>query len=291
MCVVALGRPGQGVLPRVTRSGAHLISRSQTFNGQCRDFLGIMCNQRLDSVDVLLARLVSHSDLDAEVIASQGARTESLDDDLTWDLLYEQGFDVRLRTYLSGVGHPRHPNVIAAIGVERFEREANDPLLRARLFLRMMTGSDLIPLDPEWSIKVRFLGLPPRRQRVLTSMHRLQVFYEHGDGARRVAGSRMVLDAPIPAPVRHSRTSRRAFFLNLTRPPRSTCALATRIARSRLTWDYATCSARIRRVWRLRLGCTGRYSIRQILIRRRFSFCVDPALAMKLWCPISSCAC
>ena len=84
-----------------------------------------------------------------------------MDDDETWDLIYEQAFDIRLRAYLSGVGHPNHPNVIAAIGSERFEREAEDPLLRARLFVKMMSGSDLVPLDPSWSIQVRFADIPP----------------------------------------------------------------------------------------------------------------------------------
>ena len=177
---------------------------SQTFNSRCRDFLAVLCNQRLRSVDALLSRVFSRSDLDAEAIASQGARSESLDDDPTWDLVYEQGFDLRLREYLSGVGHPNHPNVIAVIGVDRFEREADDPLLRARLFLKAVTGSDLVPLDPKWSIQVRVIACDAHYVHVLMDLP-CQFFYSHGDGPRRVPGSKMVLDAPIPAPVRPPR--------------------------------------------------------------------------------------
>ena len=130
------------------------MRHSQAFDQRCRDFLAVMCNQRLDSIDLLLARTQSRSTLDAAAIASQGARQDAPIDDPTWDIIYEQGFDARLRTYLQGVGHPNHPNVVAAIGQQRFDRDANDPLLRARLFLHMMTGSDIVPLDPDWAIKV-----------------------------------------------------------------------------------------------------------------------------------------
>ena len=45
--------------------------------------------------------------------------------------------------------------VRAAVGEERFVREAGDPLLRARLFLQMISGNDLIPVTEDWELEVR----------------------------------------------------------------------------------------------------------------------------------------
>ena len=68
-------------------------------------------------------------------------------DDPSWDLVYQSYFHERLEEYLNGVGHPDHPDVRAVVGEARFLADANDPLLRTRLFLQMMTGSDLLPMD------------------------------------------------------------------------------------------------------------------------------------------------
>ncbi|KAI0744664.1 hypothetical protein C8Q76DRAFT_688012 [Earliella scabrosa] len=71
---------------------------------------------------------------------SQAAHSAFMDDQ-SWDLVYQCYFHKRLEEYLNGIGHPDHPNVHAVIGEVRFLADANDPLLRTRLFLQMITGS------------------------------------------------------------------------------------------------------------------------------------------------------
>lgn len=102
-----------------------------------------MCNQQLDDVEVLLDHL--------DFIPSEQPGK------LAIDRVYEIEFADRVRKYLIGLGHPDHPSIRPMIGDKRFEQEQHDPLLRARLFLQMLTGSDLVPRNPSYTLKVRSL--------------------------------------------------------------------------------------------------------------------------------------
>ncbi|KAJ7433784.1 hypothetical protein FB451DRAFT_1572293 [Mycena latifolia] len=54
--------------------------------------------------------------------------------------------------YLSERGHPHIPGgILAALGIRD---DADDPLIRARLFVSVMTGSPMLPAQPVWSLKV-----------------------------------------------------------------------------------------------------------------------------------------
>ncbi|KAI0706371.1 hypothetical protein C8Q76DRAFT_748384 [Earliella scabrosa] len=128
---------------------------AQTFASRCRDYLATMCNHRLDDPEVLVTHLEFRSALDAKKIASECER--SVDMPLAaWDFFFEEEFVSRLLRYLRGRGHPDHPDVRAVVGEERFLRDRDDPLLRARLFLHMMSGSDLIPNGSSWKLKLFF---------------------------------------------------------------------------------------------------------------------------------------
>ena len=116
-----------------------------------------MCSQRLDTPELLISRLVDRSFLDAATIEQDAGRNVEMDD-AVWDLYYQGLFRSLLEGYLRGTGHPDHPHVHAVVPDEHFARDANDPLLRSRLFLHMMSGSDLVPVDSGWKLEVR---LPP----------------------------------------------------------------------------------------------------------------------------------
>ena len=109
---------------------------------------------RLSSVAMLLDRLVERSSLDDDF----GATAHQPGDlDLvqhTWDRFWETTFFNRLRQYLAGIGHPDHPHIKTIVGESRFDRERDDELVRARLFIRMMTGSEQVPDDDDWTLRV-----------------------------------------------------------------------------------------------------------------------------------------
>ncbi|KAJ7229908.1 hypothetical protein GGX14DRAFT_581605 [Mycena pura] len=69
-------------------------------------------------------------------------------------------FEVRLRQYLLGVGHPT-----TAIGFGVTESDVNTScdakLLRAKLLLVAVSDSEMLPPDRFWSIEFTFSGKPP----------------------------------------------------------------------------------------------------------------------------------
>ncbi|KAI0684305.1 hypothetical protein C8T65DRAFT_748773 [Cerioporus squamosus] len=162
----------------------------QTFQGLERDYLAAMCNQRLDSVDELLAHIepqsgVDHSKIDLTFLggsddgpSDNGERpggTLGLADNI-WDSTYEADFEIAFHYYIWQPGHPDTPIIREMVGDE-WEQHASDELLRARLFLTMMSGSDLMPVEPHWQIKMVFVHT----------------------GVRDPEGGRAV--NPIPAPI------------------------------------------------------------------------------------------
>ncbi|RDX52123.1 hypothetical protein OH76DRAFT_1416737 [Lentinus brumalis] len=136
----------------------------ETFRGFERDYIAAMCNQRLDSVDLLLAHLdfcpaadddgMGFEDDVVEVSGKATAGVLSTLPDSVWDRYFESEFEVALRYYLSQSGHPDVP-IIRTMAGNRFDTEAGDPLLRARLFLTLMSGSKLVPIEPAWKIKIQ----------------------------------------------------------------------------------------------------------------------------------------
>ncbi|KAJ7027734.1 hypothetical protein C8F04DRAFT_1399383 [Mycena alexandri] len=57
--------------------------------------------------------------------------------------------------YISEPGHPNLPGgIVGALG---FDAGNNDPLVRARLIMTVMTGSPLLPVEPLWSLKVTII--------------------------------------------------------------------------------------------------------------------------------------
>ena len=115
-----------------------------------------MSAPHLANVNVLLDHIVESTSLDEAQVVARAARQADFSTE-AWDLMYERAFFSRLRAYLRGVGHPDHPAVRAVIGQARFDHEQHDHLLRARLFLGMMTGKEVPPDRPDWSLRVRML--------------------------------------------------------------------------------------------------------------------------------------
>ncbi len=142
----------------------HEANVLQTFGGEERHYIAAMCNQRLDDVAVLLAHIDWESGVDDDTIdltmlpsedtvtSAEGTRPETFPDSV-WDTTNECDFELAFRHYIVQRGHPDSPIIREMVG-DTFEQSADDPLLRARLFLMMLTGSDLVPQDPNWSIMV-----------------------------------------------------------------------------------------------------------------------------------------
>lgn len=129
----------------------------QIFEGQSRNYLAVMCSVRLSSVAVLLSNISFRSALNVVALEAESSQSEVMSDQM-WDALYEDSFQQKLSRYLKGTGHPDHPDVRQVVGEVVFERDRHDPLLRARLFLQMMSGSDLLPPGDDWQLKVGVVG-------------------------------------------------------------------------------------------------------------------------------------
>ncbi|TFK82464.1 hypothetical protein K466DRAFT_603651 [Polyporus arcularius HHB13444] len=142
------------------RRGMHMAIASghtldETFLFNCRDYLAVMCSVRLDDVSLLIRHIEFKSALDLRAAEQQSAHSEIMPN-VTWDVIFEDAFKERLTAYLKGRGHPDHPDVREVVGQEVFLRDQGDPLLRARLFLQMMSGSDLVPPEGDWKLKIFF---------------------------------------------------------------------------------------------------------------------------------------
>ena len=103
--------------------------------------------------EVVIKALLDHSPLDVAAVNDAAGYADHMTTD-SWDVYYQRLFRDYLEEYLRGSGHPDHPDVIAAVGEEEFRARVGDPLLRARLFLHMMSGSDLVPVKPDWKLEV-----------------------------------------------------------------------------------------------------------------------------------------
>lgn len=115
------------------------------------------------------------------------------------DITYEQEFEDRVRFYLTQPGHPAAEDIQELVGEPRFTNEKDDPLLRARLFLVFMTGSDLVSTAPNFHLTVR---RSIRAMTFLTHSVSSQFSMKH-------RGSRAELphdqEPPLPSPVSVSR--------------------------------------------------------------------------------------
>ncbi|KAJ3010068.1 hypothetical protein NUW54_g885 [Trametes sanguinea] len=124
--------------------------------GSTRDHLAFLYDRQLKDVDDLIAHLEFKPAAKPGHAAwlSDGDSDTSIDD-ADWDVINEDLFMMRLREYLRGKGHPNHPYIQELVAPEVIAAAADDELLRARAFLQMMSGSDLLPADPNWKLKVR----------------------------------------------------------------------------------------------------------------------------------------
>ncbi|KAL7277990.1 hypothetical protein ACG7TL_007943 [Trametes sanguinea] len=124
------------------------------FLGRSAAYLAFMYDRRLHDVKLLLEHLEFNS---AVKVSEQAMLTIADDDEMsttTWDLLYEDLFASRLSEYLQGFGHPNHPHIVELLDHTTITAAADDGLLRARAFLQLMSGSDLLPTNPDWKLKV-----------------------------------------------------------------------------------------------------------------------------------------
>ncbi len=116
--------------------------------------MAALCSQRIKDRDWVLKRLDFISNLDPETVEEDAASSDEVSKD-TLDLTFQNEFAERVRFYLDQDGHPDHDDVRDMVGEPRFTKEADDPILRARLLLQVMTGSDLVSRDPFFTLTVR----------------------------------------------------------------------------------------------------------------------------------------
>ncbi|TFK84582.1 hypothetical protein K466DRAFT_601885 [Polyporus arcularius HHB13444] len=75
------------------------------------------------------------------------------------DLMFESRALQAFRTYLLGSGHPDDPDIRAMLGRDLFARDVGDRMLRPRLFIGCLCGTDSVPDEQNWPkrIQVSFL--------------------------------------------------------------------------------------------------------------------------------------
>ncbi|TFK82278.1 hypothetical protein K466DRAFT_603805 [Polyporus arcularius HHB13444] len=145
---------------RSFRQGMHIAlaggrTLDESFAYSCREYLAVMCSVRLNDISLLIRHIEFKSALDRRAAEQQSAHSEDMPDS-SWDVIFEDAFKERVKAYLKGRGHPDHPDVRVVVGEDVFVRDRDDPLLRARLFLQMMSGSDLVPPNGDWKLKIYF---------------------------------------------------------------------------------------------------------------------------------------
>ncbi|RDX40892.1 hypothetical protein OH76DRAFT_1489916 [Lentinus brumalis] len=125
------------------------------------------------------------------------------------DSMFEELAQEAIKMYLRGRGHPEHVVFRDIIGEATFEHERQDTLLRSQMFLRWMTGKDVIQHD---------------------SNARLQIFFSH----RGDRGCSVHAGAPFPAsPIRVTAPTARCTFIideglrNLLRQAPPFCSFQT----------------------------------------------------------------
>lgn len=117
----------------------HLMNSLQWFDTPCRELLKSTYDLTIKAVSDVVAHITF---------------AETNADCNPWDENAEivELIKTSLIHYLTGRGHPWIPDrIVEALG--RDPRD-NDPLIRARLFMSVMTGYPLLPVQPLWSLKV-----------------------------------------------------------------------------------------------------------------------------------------
>ncbi|TFK84577.1 hypothetical protein K466DRAFT_567140 [Polyporus arcularius HHB13444] len=123
-----------------------------TFEGLARDYIAAMCNKRLDNVQFLLDHIRFATGVDHSLVDLTGDSGMTVAE---WDQIFEREFQEAFGYYIRQAGHPDDNEIRKLVG-ESFDSATGDRLLRARMFLAIMSGSDLVPIEKEWSIKVAF---------------------------------------------------------------------------------------------------------------------------------------
>lgn len=69
-----------------------------------------------------------------------------------------QYFESSLHTYLKGIGHVASDSATGNFipPESEIEQGRNATILRAELFLKAATDSEILPVDPEWKLQVRY---------------------------------------------------------------------------------------------------------------------------------------
>ncbi len=116
-----------------------------------------MCNKRLDNVQFLLDHISFASGVDHSLVDLTGDSGMTVAE---WDQIFEREFQEAFGYYIRQAGHPDDEEIRKLVG-ESFDSATGDRLLRARMFLAIMSGSDLVPIEKEWSIKVSFGSFVP----------------------------------------------------------------------------------------------------------------------------------
>ena len=120
-----------------------------------------MYNRRLDDVSILRSHIEFRSALDRDAVLAEEEHSEAMEvSERCLDYYYEALFQDKLMLYLEGLGHPDHWFIRSVVSDTDFEAGRHDPLLRARRFLQLMTGSDLIPIQDNWKLVVSLLACP-----------------------------------------------------------------------------------------------------------------------------------
>jgi len=84
------------------------------------------------------------------------------------DLLQKQLCRFRILRWLNGKGHPAGLRG-TLVDNTSFDAEANDPILRAKLFLASISDSDLLNLEPSFKVRSYPIG---RKSRFISSFSR-----------------------------------------------------------------------------------------------------------------------
>ena len=82
--------------------------------------------------------------LDSSSLASQALPS---DDEI------EASFILKFHRFMKGLGYPNHPLVVEFVAESELERVRLSQVFRAEQFLRLATGSELMPRD-DWDITV-----------------------------------------------------------------------------------------------------------------------------------------
>ena len=121
----------------------------------CLHLIAAMCDRRVKDISDILLKL-EFSRIPFDIPRTQSALSS---EEQVWrqhENLCQDIFKALLKRYLRGHGHPKCPELWATFNLtpEHCAVVQNNATLHCQVFLHTLTSDPMLPVDPDWKLKV-----------------------------------------------------------------------------------------------------------------------------------------